>query len=110
MGEHDELLLRHQPGVKYDSMEQYFADSAEEWTANPGNELRRADTGDARGEVLATGAQLALAFLGAKTYASGAEVRDTDVIGDPRRNYREQYVALRQARPDLRNRMYGHAV
>jgi hypothetical protein len=110
MGEHDELLLRHQPGVKYDSMEQYFADSAEEWTANPGNELRRADTGDARGEVLATGAQLALAFLGAKKYASGAEVRDTDLIGNPRRNYREQYVALRQARPDLRNRMYGHAV
>jgi hypothetical protein len=110
MGEHDDLLRRHQPGVKYDSMEQYFADSAEQWTANPGNELRRADTGNARGEVLATGAQLTLAFLAAKTYGSGAEVRDTDLIGNPHRNYREQYVALRQARPDLRNRMYGHAV
>jgi hypothetical protein len=110
MGEHDDLLRRHQPGVKYDSMEQYFADSAEQWTANPGNELRRADTGNARGEVLATGAQLTLAFLAAKTYGSGAEVRDTDLIGNPHRNYREQYVALRQARADLRNRMYGHAV
>src|SRR5215217_6570928 len=60
MGEHDDLLRRHQPGVKYDSMEQYFADSAEQWTANPGNELRRADTGDTRGEVLASGAQLSL--------------------------------------------------
>jgi hypothetical protein len=110
MGEHDDLLRRHQPGVKYDSMEQYFADSAEQWTANPGNELRRADTGNARGEVLATGGQLTLAFLAAKNYGSGAEVRDTDLIGNPHRNYREQYVALRQARPDLRNRMYGHAV
>jgi hypothetical protein len=110
MGEHDDLLRRHQPGVKYDSMEQYFADSAEQWTANPGNELRRADTGDARGQVLATGAQLTLAFLAAKTYGSGAEVRDTDLIGNPYRNYREQYVALRQKRPDLKNRMYGHAV
>jgi hypothetical protein len=110
MGEHDDLLRRHQPGVKYDSMEQYFADSAEQWTANPGNELRRADTGNARGEVLATGGQLTLAFLAAKRYGSGAEVRDTDLIGNPHRNYREQYVALRQARPDLRNRMYGHAV
>jgi hypothetical protein len=110
MGEHDDLLRRHQPGVKYDSMEQYFADSAEQWLVNPGNELRRADTGNARGEVLATGAQLTLAFLAAKKYGSGADVRDTDLIGDPRRNYREQYVALRQARPDLKNRMYGHAV
>ena len=31
------------PGLKYDSMEQYFCDSAAEWTDNPGNELRRAD-------------------------------------------------------------------
>jgi hypothetical protein len=111
MGEHDDLLRRHQPGVKYDSMEQYFADSAEQWTANPGNELRRADTAQAQGEVLASGAKLTLAFLAADRYADGTtEVRDTDLIGNPRRNYREQYVALRQARPDLKNRMYGHAV
>jgi hypothetical protein len=37
-------------------------------------------------------------------------VRDGDRIGDPAKNYREQYVALRAAHPELRNRMYGHAV
>jgi hypothetical protein len=110
MGEHDDLLRRHQPGVKYDSMEQYFADSAEQWTANPGNQLRRADTGDALGDLLAEGADLTLDFLAASAYATGAEVLKDDRIGNPGRNYREQYVALRQARPDLKNRMYGHAV
>jgi hypothetical protein len=110
MGEHDDLLKRHQPGMKYDSMEQYFADSAEQWTANPGNELRRADTAEALGDLLATGSDLTLEFLAATAYANGAEVRRDDRIGDPHRNYREQYVALRQARPDLKNRMYGHAV
>jgi hypothetical protein len=37
-------------------------------------------------------------------------VRDGDRIGDPGKNYRAQYVALRAAHPELRNRMYGHAV
>ena len=37
-------------------------------------------------------------------------MRSDDRIGDPKKNYREQYVALRATRPDLRNRMYGHAV
>ena len=56
MGDHDDLLRRHQPGLKYDSMEQYFCDSAAEWTDNPGNELRRADTAHALGDLLASGA------------------------------------------------------
>jgi len=55
MGDHDDLLRRFQPGMRYDSMEQFFADSAEEWTANPGNELRRADTSSAPGDLLASG-------------------------------------------------------
>jgi hypothetical protein len=110
MGEHDDLLRRHQPGLRYDSMEQYFCDSAAEWTDNPGNELRRADGPHALGALLASGAQLKLGFLGSDRYADGSEVRTEDRIGDPKRNYREQYVALRAARPDLRNRMYGHAV
>jgi hypothetical protein len=33
-----------------------------------------------------------------------------DRIGDPERDYRAQYVALRTARPDLRNRIHGRAV
>jgi hypothetical protein len=36
MGEHDALLRRFPPRLHYDSMEQFFADSAEQWTANPG--------------------------------------------------------------------------
>ena len=110
MGEHDDLLHRHQPGLKYDSMEQYFCDSAAEWTGNPGNELRRADGPHALGDLLASGPTLTLDHLGATHYADGKEVRDGDRIGDPGKNYRAQYVALRAARPDLRNRMYGHAV
>jgi hypothetical protein len=110
MGEHDDLLRRHQPGLKYDSMEQYFCDSAAEWTNNPGNELRRADGPHALGELLASGSALTLEHLGATHYADGREVRDGDRIGDPGKNYRAQYVALRAAHPELRNRMYGHAV
>ena len=45
-----------------------------------------------------------------RTTRRGQEVRADDRIGDPKKNYREQYVALRARRPDLRNRMYGHAV
>jgi hypothetical protein len=110
MGEHDDLLHRHQPGLRYDSMEQYFCDSAAEWTVNPGNELRRANTPHALGDLIASGAKLDLGFLGATHYGDGTEVRDSDRIGDPKSNYREQYVALRAGHPELRNRMYGHAV
>jgi hypothetical protein len=110
MGDHDDLLRRHQPGLRYDSMEQYFCDNAAEWTVNPGNELRRADGPNGLGDLIASGAKLDLDFLGATHYADGTEVRNTDRIGDPKRNYREQYVALRAAHPELRNRMYGHAV
>jgi hypothetical protein len=110
MDDHDDLLRRHQPGLRYDSMEQYFCDSAAEWPENPGNELRRADTAHGPGELLATGAGLTLDQLAGTRYGDGKEVRNDDRIGNPKRNYREQYVALRAARPDLRNRMYGHAV
>jgi hypothetical protein len=110
MGDHDDLLRRHQPGLKYDSMEQYFCDSAAEWTDNPGNQLGRADTAHGLGDLLADGTDLKLSFLAGTHYAGGQEVRSDDRIGDPKKNYREQYVALRAKRPDLRNRMYGHAV
>jgi len=110
MGEHDDLLRRHQPGVKYDSMEQYFCDSAAEWTDNPGNELRRADGAHGLGELLASGSKLTLAYLRTGTYPDGKPVHDDDRIGDPKKNYREQYVTLRSKHPELRNRMYGHAV
>jgi hypothetical protein len=116
MAEHDDLLRRHQPRLRYDSNEQYFADDAAQWPENPGNELRRADTRDGRGELLAAARpaagvpRLTLGFLAADAYGDGSEVRDGDYIGDRGRDYREQYVRLRQERPELRNRMYGHAV
>ncbi len=99
-----ELLARHRPFLQYDSQESYFADSAAEWTDNPGNELRRAD-----GTVLAiAGHGLELDSLG-QLYAQNASAAKTDVISNPSRMYREQARAL-HAQPQYANRMYGHAV
>ncbi|MEO8689693.1 MAG: hypothetical protein ABI611_15965 [Solirubrobacteraceae bacterium] len=105
MGEHDELLRRYVPRLRYDSNEQYFADSPAQWTENPGNELRR--TG---GRLIARAPDLTLGFLGAETYLDGQPVAKDDFIGDPKRDYRAQYVKLRIARPELKNRVHGHAV
>src|SRR4051812_4539540 len=99
-----ELLERHRPFLKYDSQESYFADSAAEWTDNPGNELKRADGTVGTG----AGAGLSLAFLGLD-YADGSHAVKTDVIGDPTREYREQARALHQ-QPGYANHVYGHAV
>jgi hypothetical protein len=111
MGTYDGLLRRFQPALRYDSMEQFFADSAAQWTDNPGNELRRANTADGQpGELVAVPPKLSLDFLGSGRYADGTGVRDGDRIGYVRKDYRERYVALRQARPELNNRMYGRAV
>ena len=40
----------------------------------------------------------------------GRKVEKGDYIGDPKRDYRRQYVKLRIARPELKNRVYGRAV
>jgi hypothetical protein len=110
------LLRRFQPTLRYDSNEQFFADSAAQYCVNPGNELRRAPAGGKSGAVLASavpvgGAQaLSLAFLGAQTYANGTAVQKTDLIGVKGRDYRDQYVRLRIAQPELNNRVYGRAV
>jgi hypothetical protein len=117
MGEHDALLARFAPALRYDSNEQFFADSAAQYTDLPGIELRRAASAPGKpGAVLASAAsvaeadRLSLAFLGRQTYASGAAVQKTDVIGVRGRDYRAQYVRLRTARPELNNRVYGRAV
>jgi hypothetical protein len=83
----DELLTRFKPQLRYDSQEAFFADSAEEMTANPGNQLRRPD-----GDVLAEGDALTLELLGYPNYANGEDAEADDVLGQ-----------------DLRNRIYGHA-
>ena len=100
----EELLARHQPVLKYDSQESYFADSAAEWTDNPGNTLKGAD-GKA---IVSAGNGLNLAFLGQK-YANGHAATKKDLIGDPGTNYREQARKL-HALPGYANRIYGHAV
>jgi hypothetical protein len=105
MGEHDELLRRFLPQLRYDSNEQYFADSPAQWTESPGHELRRS-----RGELIARAPELTLGFLGPATYGDGRAVDGSDYIGDPRRDYRREYVKLRVARPELKNRVYGRAV
>jgi hypothetical protein len=97
----EDLLRTHQPFVKYDSQESYFADSAAIWTDNPGNRLTRAG-----GDVTATA--LSLAFLGPETYGDGKPVATTDTIGDPSSKYREQARALHE-NPSYANRVYGHA-
>ena len=116
MAGHDDLLRKHQPVLRYDSNEQFFADSAEQWMVNPANELRRARTPAGNGKVLASARpeggvpRLTLDFLGPTTYADGTPVEKTDVIGVNGRNYREQYVVMRREHPDLNNVVYGHAI
>jgi hypothetical protein len=99
----EELLKRHKPVLKYDSQEVYFADSAAEWTDNPGNVLL-----DASGQTVAVaGEGLDLALL-AKACKDGTAT-DNDVISDPARDYQEQARRL-HAQNDYRNRVYGRAM
>jgi hypothetical protein len=99
-----ELLKRHKPALKYDSQESYFADSAAEWTDNPGNRLINANGK----ELASAGHGLSPAFLGVK-YPDGTAAAKKDVISNPRSDYREQARKL-HANPRYANRMYGHAV
>jgi hypothetical protein len=113
MTDTDALLKRFQPQLKYDSNEAFFADSAAEWTDNPGNVLKRPKSAAGPERVFAAASpqpgqsRLSLAFLGAR-YEGTDDAEATDVISDPTRNYGDQYVALRQ-KPGYKNRMYGHA-
>ncbi|MGI8728695.1 MAG: Vps62-related protein [Solirubrobacteraceae bacterium] len=116
MPHHNDLLERFQPAVRYDSNEQFFADSAAQYAVNPGNELRRKHTNDGDGEVLASAQPrgdtptLTLSFLGPRTYGDGTRVRKTDLIGVAGKQYRAQYRRLRLDRPDLKNVLYARAV
>ena len=102
-----DLLRRFQPQLRYDSNEAFFADSAAEWTDNPGNVLCRFDLQGQPGEVIAAATpgpgqpRLSLEFLGHPAYGNAAPYEDRDAISNPKRNYRDQYVALR-LQPGLR--------
>jgi hypothetical protein len=98
------LLARHQPVLRYDSQEVYFADSAAEWTDDAVQLLLRAD-----GMVIATvppTGPLSLDFLGPSAYADGEPAREDDCISRPGRDY---LAAARRLHHDTRygNRMYG---
>jgi hypothetical protein len=99
-----ELLKRHKPVLKYDSQESYFADSAAEWTDNPGNRLLNANGR----ELASAGHGLSPAFLGVD-YPDGTRANDRDLISDRSPDYREQARKL-HANKRYANRMYGHAV
>jgi hypothetical protein len=111
-GETEALLRRFQPQLRYDSNEAFFADSAAEWTDNPANALHREPRDDRPGDLLAAAkpepgqAQLSLGFLAGTRYENQEPVKATDVIVCSRRDYRDQYVALRRDRA-YANRMYG---
>ncbi|HUR87242.1 MAG TPA: hypothetical protein VMY78_18080 [Solirubrobacteraceae bacterium] len=110
MSEHDDLLKRFRPELRYDSNEQFFADSAAQYTDPPGMTLRRGTAVLASSQPSGDQPKLALDFLGPKTYASGMPVDKIDAIGVRGRDYRTHYVGLRISRPELNNRMYGRAV
>jgi hypothetical protein len=114
MANHSGLLIRFQPQLRYDSNEAFFADSAAEWTDNPGNMLLRG-AGDKPGGTVAAKAPsrgpapLSLDFLAAAVYTGGAPVSEDDEITATTHDYRAMYVKLRQQFPGYRNRMYGRA-
>jgi hypothetical protein len=98
------LLERFAPCLRYDSLESYFADSAEEWTANPQSRVRRTD-----GHAVPGPGELSLAYLG-PNYPDGAPAAAEDRVECARSDYTRQYRELREARQDLRNVIYGRAV
>jgi hypothetical protein len=106
MATDEELLQRFMPKVCYDSLEAFFADHPLQMVVNPGNTLRRAASGGHDGEVLATAPRIALEW---PKYAT-KDAKDTDVIGIKGRDYRTQYVALRKAHPELKNKLVARAV
>jgi hypothetical protein len=103
-GQHGTLLARYQPCLRYDSLESYFADSAEEWTANPENRLRRKDGGSVPGP-----GGLSLDSLGPE-YRDRAAASPADYVESTRDDYSRQYRDLREAHQDFRNVIYGRAV
>jgi hypothetical protein len=101
-----ELLERHQPYLRYDSQEAYFADAAEMFTEGPGMRLRAA--GSTR-DIAVAGDGLSLAFLGHDDAYPGTTIRPGtgDTLGIPDKRYRQRAAEL-HLRADIRNVAYGH--
>jgi len=97
------LLQRHAPRLVYDSLEPYFADSAQIFTDAPTNALKAGD-----GSVIARPSQLSLAFLGRTAYADGRPAAASDAIGDGTRDYAAHAAAM-HANVRLANRIHARA-
>jgi hypothetical protein len=100
-----DLLIRHQPYLRYDSQEAFFADAAEMFTEGLGMRLR---AGGSTQDVATAGHGLSLAFLGHDDAYPGTAIRPGagDTLGIPDRRYRERAAALHLL-PDIRNVVYG---
>jgi len=107
MATDEELLQRWMPQLRYDSLEAFFADHPLQMLVNPGNTLRRAPREGRDGELLATAPNIE---LGWPNYADDRGGAESDRLGIKGRDYRTQYVALRTAHPELKNKLVARAV
>jgi hypothetical protein len=107
MATDEELLRAWMPQVRYDSLEAFFADHPLQMLVNPGNTLRRAPRDGRDGDLIATAPNIE---LGWPKYAGDKDGAESDRLGIKGRDYRTQYVALRKARPDLKNKLVARAV
>jgi hypothetical protein len=131
MATDEELLNRWKPKLCYDSLEAFFADDPAQMVVNPGNTLRR---GGAGGKVVAAappkpkqqapavpllwwegdgappGSKKTLSLDWPKYSDATTKGEADDRLSIAGRDYRTQYVALRKARPDLRNKIVARAV
>jgi hypothetical protein len=108
-----ELLLRHRPFVKYDSLECYRPESvatiAELAVGSRCNTLHRAN-----GELLASvlpvegAARLDLDYLGAPTYADGRPAQEDDYLDEAGGSHADDALAARQ-RAGRDEVVYGRA-
>jgi hypothetical protein len=101
------LLARYRPEVRYDSLENYFADSAGVITDRPGNVLKRQD-----GAVIATAGpqgSLKLGFLASHTYADGQPVDPSDRLDEVGNDYVAQARELRSL-PGYADQVHGRVV
>lgn len=101
MGDHDALLRRFTPRLRYDGQETFFADHPALLMVTPGVTLQAADR-----TVLARAddGTLTLDRLGQGDDAAGERL---SLSG---KDYRERYAEVRQEHPELRNHLLARAV
>jgi hypothetical protein len=101
------LLERHQPYLRYDSHEAFFADAAEMFTDAPGMRLRAPGR---KTNVATAGHGLSLALLShPDDVYPGTKVKPSsgDTLGIPDKDYRKRAARLHEDQ-NLANVVYGH--